>query len=391
MRDSERPTRPGPVRVLSLLPVLGHPRDSKRIAMLQEAGCSVEAAAFERDYHSGRMPTCAVHRLGRISHGRYARRVLQILSALPTLRRLLRKSDLAYASGQDMALSALVAGIGLGKPLILEVGDIRRVEVLRNPLGWLVRRLERFVVARSKALVVTAAGFAAHFRDRLRTRTPLLVLENKLDAGAMSGLHAASALPSSGAPLRIGYFGVLRCAWSWEVLEKLAETYPNRVQVVVAGYAMEPTDIATRASRLPNVSFRGQYKSPGDLPNLYSEVDLVWACYPGPEVTDPDWRWALRVCRSNRFYESCYFARPLVSLAGSGDGDEVARYGIGLVIDDQSPPAVCAAVAAVSHDDLARWSANLTALPRSVYLYESEQERLRSAVERIARGEALET
>jgi succinoglycan biosynthesis protein ExoL len=155
---------------------------------------------------------------------------------------------------------------------------------------------------------------------------------------------------------------------------------------------MEPADIASRAGRLPNVEYRGEYRSPVDLPGLYGDVDLVWACYPGPEVVDPDERWALRVCRSNRFYESCYFARPLISLAGSGDGDEVERHEIGLVINDQEPSAVCAALAAISNQDLARWGANLARLPRSVFLYTSEQETLRNAVERLAReDEPLET
>ena len=41
------------MKVVSLLRVLGQPRDSKRISMLQEAGFTVEVGAFQRDYHSG--------------------------------------------------------------------------------------------------------------------------------------------------------------------------------------------------------------------------------------------------------------------------------------------------------------------------------------------------
>ncbi len=54
------------INILSVLPLLGHPRDSKRIAMLQQAGFNVEAVAFERDYHTGRMPDCPVESLGKI-------------------------------------------------------------------------------------------------------------------------------------------------------------------------------------------------------------------------------------------------------------------------------------------------------------------------------------
>ena len=38
-------------KILFFLQVVGHPRDSKRIQMLQDEGFEVEAIAFERKYH----------------------------------------------------------------------------------------------------------------------------------------------------------------------------------------------------------------------------------------------------------------------------------------------------------------------------------------------------
>lgn len=43
--------------------------------MLQESGFAVEAVAFERDYHSGRLPTCRVESLGRIENGKYLKNI----------------------------------------------------------------------------------------------------------------------------------------------------------------------------------------------------------------------------------------------------------------------------------------------------------------------------
>ena len=48
------------LRVLFALQVVGQPRNSKRISMLQKAGFQVEAIAFERKYHKGRLPSCPV-------------------------------------------------------------------------------------------------------------------------------------------------------------------------------------------------------------------------------------------------------------------------------------------------------------------------------------------
>ena len=76
------------LRVLCVLHVLGHPRDSKRITMLQQASFLVEAAYFDRDYHAGRLPTCQVTCLGKISHGNYFQRILKFIYTLPLLRQV---------------------------------------------------------------------------------------------------------------------------------------------------------------------------------------------------------------------------------------------------------------------------------------------------------------
>lgn len=374
-------------KVLSLLPLIGHPRDSKRIAMLQEAGCTVEAVAFERDYHQGRLPTCPVTSLGRIPHGRYLLRAFRLIAALPTIRRALRRNDVAYASGADMALAGIVAGIGIGRPTVLEVGDIRRVQIAEGWKGALTRTLDRFIARRSRLLVVTAPGFVdGYYRARLRAQTPSFVMENKLDDLAMPARVAAEPKPplrapdGSRRPIRIGYFGVLRCDWSWRLLESMARSHPQDVAIVAAGYPMSPADLPERAKGLANVEYLGQYKSPQDLRAMYARVDIVWMCYPAPTQEDPDWRWAQAVCRSNRFYESGYFRTPTIAFAAGADGLEVARLGIGLTLRDPGDEAVIEAVRAITDEDLLGWQRNLEALPDGVFVYTDEAERLGGAL-----------
>jgi succinoglycan biosynthesis protein ExoL len=383
-------------KVLSLLPLIGHPRDSKRIAMLQEAGCRVEALAFERDYHEGRLPTCPVTSLGRIPHGQYLRRAFRLLGALPKIRRALRRNDVAYASGADMALAGIVAGIGLGRPMVLEVGDIRRVQITKGWRGALARSLDRFIARHSRLLVVTAPGFVdGYYRVRLHEGIPSLVVENKLDEAAMPPPAASASKPPLRAPdgtrrpLRIGYFGVLRCDWSWRLLESMATDHPQDFAIVAAGYPMSPADLPERAKGLANAEYLGQYKSPQDLPAMYARVDVVWMCYPAPTETDPDWRWAQAICRSNRFYESCYFRTPTIALAGGADGQEVARLGIGPTLGDPSDDAVVQALRAITDGDLLGWRRNLDALPRSVFVYTDEAARLGRALVDIVQGRTI--
>lgn len=372
-------------RIFSVLPVLGHPRDSKRIRMLQDAGFVVEAAAFDRGNHAARLPECSVEDLGTIAHGRYLQRFLRLPRVFPILRAGVRRNDVVYASGPDMALMAVLSGIGLGRPVVLEVGDIRRIQVSSGLVGSLARLIERWLLSRCALLVVTAPGFVdEYYAKRLKTRIQTLVIENKLEPESASDQRGSRPGGSSGKPnqpIRVGYFGMLRCEWSLQVLETLVLKHPMQFSVLIAGTPLDQSDLQQRVSNIPNVEYVGPYRSPDDLPGLYRDIDLSWAAYPGPDKGDPDWWLARAICRSNRLYESCRYETPVVSVEGSGDAVEVRKHDIGLVIVDQDVEAVVDVLAHLRHSDLEGWRRNMAELPREVYEYTTEGERLREAIQ----------
>lgn len=358
------------LHVIALLPVLGQPRHAKRIDMLCRAGFSVTGASFERDYHSGRFPSVRVHMLGRIHHGRYAVRAWGLIKALPKLRKLARGADVLYAFGADMAVLGRIALIFSKTALVVEVGDIRSGQVAPGWRGRLLRLVDRWITGSASLLVVTAKGFLdEYYRQRLGVGTKAMVIENKLED---SVCHAPREGQRGRAQqlevLRIGYFGLLRCEWSWEVLELLAKTAPDRVHVVVAGFPMEPKDIPARAEAIGNVEYLGEYRSPDDLARLYGLVDLVWACYPLPSANEQNWRWA----RTNRFYECCAFQVPMIVLSGSGDSGEVKRRDIGIEVKADRPDLVVQELLRVTGGDVDRWRRNLCVLDSSVYQYGEE-------------------
>jgi len=363
------------LRVLSVLPVLGHPRDSKRIAMLQESKFVVEAVAFERDYHSGRLPTCPVESLGRIENRKYIKRIMKLFSALPVLRRKISENDLVYASGPDMAYIALIAGVGLRKPVVLEVGDIREIQVADGLIGWVVRMLDRLFLTRCSLLIATAPGFVQHYyREWLKSAIPAMVIENKLEASVACELAIGARVvgvegkPLVDRPLRIGYFGALRSEWSWQVLKQVAESRSD-IEIVFAGYPMKPADLPSLVSKYKNMRYLGTYQSPGDLPHLYGSIDIVWACYP---PIGPQEGWA----RTNRFYESCLFRRPMICRLGSSDAVEVQKYGIGLIASGDDASHVAIEVSSISLEDVDLWRRNMEAVPKSLFIYTTEPDDL---------------
>jgi succinoglycan biosynthesis protein ExoL len=373
-------------KVVFALPLLGHPRDSKRIAMLEAAGFEVEAVAFDREYHSGRMPNCPVESLGKITHGRYLHRIFKILSVLQKIRRVIKRNQIVYASGTDMAYMALFAGLGLGKPIVIEIGDIRELQVAEGLKGRIVRMLDKLFVDCCSLLVSTSAAFVDnYYRQWLKTKIPALIIENKLEPDfcekvRQNGIFSPlCGKPLVDRPLRIGYFGLLRCEWSWNVLKGIAKARPKDIEIVLAGYPINPVDLPEQIKNYDNIKFRGQYHSPQDLPDLYGSVDLNWACYKPIGKVD----WNLRWARPNRFYESCFFHTPIITRAGSYDSGKIAQYQIGLVIDDEEVEKVVEKLSTITPEDLTNWKNNMRNLPCSIYTYTTETAELKEAIERL--------
>lgn len=338
--------------------------------MLIQGGGDVNVFAFERDYFVGREPNCSVSRLGSIARGRYVSRLAPLLSALPRIRAALTHIDYIYAFGPDMALIAHIASIGKRIPVIMEIGDIRRAQTIGGFKGHFIRFVDRWIANRCRLLVLTSDKFLSeYYKKRLGVLTKGIIIENKLERSLEKfNFSNQTKQPLKDRPLRIGYFGLLRCQWSWNVLENVAKSSQRHIEILVAGHPIDPMDLPDRVQEISNIKYLGTYKSPDDLPKLYGQVDLVWGCYPCPKKGDMNWRWA----RTNRFYESCFFQRPIIALEGSGDAVEVLKHDIGLSVKGPGVHDAVNALLSIDFHQISRWNINMKNLPQSVYQYSTE-------------------
>lgn len=371
-------------KILCILPTLTDTRIARRIDMLNRGGFAVEAVAFARHQLSGRRPDCPIQRLGRIPPRRYAARMGKLLAATPKVRRAIRRNHIVYAFGSDLAFLATISKAGLNRPLVLEVADIKDVQVADGWSGRAVRALEKRAVDRCSLLVLATGGYLSYYRRWLGTDPPSIIIENKLDqefVKSMPGIDPPGPAvdPPPDRHLRIGWFGRLRDEWTMGVLEALTRLNPHKFTAVLAG-TPSPflEDFSARVGNNPNVEYRGGYSYPADLPALYDSVDLVMACYP-PEIPHG---WS----QSNRYYEACLFRKPLIVRAGCSDADGVRRHDIGMVIDAAAIEEAAAAISEVSPEDWMRWRDNAAALPPHVYLSTSEANVLAKALNELDRG-----
>jgi hypothetical protein len=162
-----------------------------------------------------------------------------------------------------------------------------------------------------------------------RRRLASLIVENKALAEAGPAQARRPSRPAGGPPWRIGWFGMIRCRRSLDMLTGLARRRPDLVQVIIRGRPSytEFVDFDGQIAQSPNVAFRGPYQA-SDLPQLYDAVHFNWAI-----DYFEDWgnsRWLL----PNRLYEGGRFGVPPIARRGCETGRWLEGRGIGVQFDD---------------------------------------------------------
>ena len=280
----------------------------------------------------------------------------------------LRACDVIVARNLDML--ALAVGVRrrlrLRAPLIYECLDIHHRLSGAGLAPRLARRLERRLLADVALTLISSPRFAREHFDRHHpgaTRTHLL--ENRLIEGdAFPPRPVGRAPPAT--PLRIGWFGNLRCRRSLGLLQALAARHPDTLRVELRGYPAPGVfdDLDAQIAGHPNMTFHGRYDAPADLAGIYAGIDLIWAC---------DWYeagansvWLL----PNRIYEGGYFATPAIAPAGTETAAWLDRRGGGFVLEAPTDAALDALIAPLLSDPapIAARRSDLQALPRATFV-----------------------
>lgn len=305
----------------------------RRVRALRDDGLCVVGFMMRRR-HGGAIDWDNVE-LGRTSDGAYGRRVLQILGGA---RRAagdgrMRRADVIYARNLDMLVCAFLVRLRLGleTPVVYECLDVHRLVSGQGLRARLLRRVERVLLRRTSALVVSSPGFLRHHFDVYhRGLFRSYLVENRLAPGH-HGPRPAPAQPSlRSGPLRVGWVGVLRCRRSFELLCRLADRYPNDVEIRLSGLPSRmliPGFDAGLETR-PNMIYAGPYSAPEDLATIYGGLDLVWAGDFMDAGLNSEW------LLPNRLYEGGWYGTPSAAPAGTETAAWIARHRCGFVVDE---------------------------------------------------------
>ena len=332
---------------------------AKRVRQLRDEGHEVRVLAFRR---TDAVPPLADLDLGRTRDGAFAQRLAAMAGAVPKLAREVVRPDALWARNLDAAAAArtALALSGAQTPLIYECLDVHALASGTGAASAAVRSLERSVLDRAALLVVSSPAFLSrHFVPRYGER-PAAVVENRL---ARAGLPPRPGQAVRTSPLTVGWFGVLRCARSLDLLLGAADRMAGGLRVVTAGRpAPGPLQgFAERLAASPHAAHEGPYEAPEGLAHLYGGADLAWA---GDWLQDgANSRWLL----PNRLYEAGWFGVPVLAPAGTETARWVRDHGTGWVLDDASPEGLAAFLSSLSRTEVEDRAARVLAASDALF------------------------
>lgn len=316
-----------PVIIAYLVHDLSDAAVARRVTSFTSGGSDVRLAGFSRRPSLAEIAGVRPLALGRTNDARLVQRALLVLLVLLAPKRLttlLEGADVIVARNLEMLLIAA----WLRQPaqrLVYECLDIHRMMLGAGLLGKAMRAIERKLLGQVDRLLVSSPAFErSYFREQQHHAGPVDLIENKV-----ATLPAVLDENVAVGRWTIGWFGMLRCCRSLELLSQIAAGSRGRVNVLIAGIPSpnEFPDFASEVARLEGVQFVGRY-SPDDLSRLYARVQFAWCIDYFEEGLNS--RWLL----PNRLYESIAHGAVPVALAAVETGRWLTEAGVGLTLKD---------------------------------------------------------
>lgn len=258
----------------------------RRVRMFQIGGADLKLGGFCRGEPPIEVGGVVPMVLGRTKAAALGRRIGSVLLALVGLERLrclVCDADVIIARNLEMLVIAAAARRRFAKTalLVYECLDIHRTMLGVGFKARAMRWLERRLLKLCDDLIVSSPAFLQNYFKMMQKydgKTELV--ENKVVALIGANTKPATIKsPMLGAPWQIGWFGIIRCQRSLDILADLAVAMAGRIEVIIRGRPAlhEFRDFYAQVASAPWVRFEGEYANPRDLQRIYGEVQFAWA------------------------------------------------------------------------------------------------------------------
>lgn len=359
------------LRLVYFVHDLGDPAVARRLSMLRPFLASAVVIGFHR---AGEAPAQVegwpAVALGRTADGQLGRRALSVLQAHATIGRLrahIVGATVVMARQLEMLVLAGTARRRHAPAAVLayECLDIHRLMVAPSWIGAALRRLEARLLRATDLVVVSSPAFVREHLRRIHGEDlpPVCLIENKVLQTDVVPSAVRNPRPE-GPPWRIGWFGVLRCRRSLELLTDLARQMPEQIVIELRGRPARSAipDFDSLVAAAPGVSFLGPYDRQLDLADIYRAVHFTWAIDFFEAGVNSQW------LLPNRLYEGGLHGAVPIALASVETGGWLVRHAAGVRLDEPLGKALRQYFSALTTASYAAAAAHMDAVPPTAWM-----------------------
>lgn len=336
---------------------ISDPHLNKRILEFRKKGHEVKVYGFDRC--NGNVSDNDVEVLGVFPNTMsYAKRIHIYLKGIKGLFDSLPDNrGLWYYQGLDVAMFA--TAFNPNKKYVYEECDLVHAYVGNAFVCHCLEWLDKRIIRHSFKTVVTSEGFLDyHYGCGSPCPENILLIPNKLSVD-VTHVEEKECFKFNSSHIRFAFVGGIRYKSLASVARLISKNFPYH-EFHFYGFVSP----VMRQEDLPsgkNVFYHGRFKSPDDLPRIYSNVDLVVSTYDLSSLN-------VRYAEPNKLYEAIYFRCPILVSRGTFLEKKVLRMGIGYSVNPYDEQDVVKMVKEVERD----------------------YERKKEALSRIGREEALD-
>lgn len=309
-------------KIIFIINTLPNQRCIKRIEEFIENGYQIAAFTFVRSNLSYKLPEkFKVEVIGIINAKEpYYKRMKTLFRGIKNVKTTFENSNIVYYYfGLDIAM---IGALFSRRSYFYEISDLSQT-YLSNPLKTVLNKIDKRIINKSLRTIVTSEGFIKyHFGNNPPKN--ILGIPNRLNKRCLD-FSAVESTQLDTNRIKIGFVGFIRYASVINFASVFAKNFPNG-EFHFYGSQIEEIELISELEKLDNVYFHGEFSNPEDLPEIYSNINLVLSTY---DIKIPNVKYA----EPNKLYESIFFNTPIIVSGKTFLSDKVQDLGVGYSID----------------------------------------------------------
>lgn len=331
---------------------LSQPRCIKRVTAFRDVGYHCVVYGYHRGlYDVNDFPyDIEVRCFGEIKNGDYKNNFKQIKTDVESVYVQHGKNALYYAFGFIPSLFFALKKVSY----IYECSDVFYAYPKFDKVRWLLKRVDKWLIGKSKVTVVTSGGFAEYFA--VTDNKKVVVQPNRVSPLLKSFDRSNFSVSNS---LSFGFVGSIRYQNVFHFAEVIGKEFPHHSFHFYGSGDQNTIDrVVSLSLEYANVYYHGKFKSPEDLPKIYESLNIVVACYDNASLNE-------QIAEPNKLYESLFFCKPIIVSPKTYLSKKVLDFSCGFVVDANEYNSIKDFIANLNIDQVNKISTDEKNIPLS--------------------------